>query len=149
MRRISGTGGDRIVVRNRVTYDPSMAVSEARVAAMGRAHDRSFRQRFPMLADVEMEHRWSGRLCLSWNGVPAFGEIDDGVYSACCQNGLGAAKGTFSGMMAAELAAQGDNPLLTDMLALAEPVKLPPEPLAWLGANAFMRWSEFRAGREL
>ena len=27
MRRVSGTGGDRIMIRNRFSYDPSMEVS--------------------------------------------------------------------------------------------------------------------------
>lgn len=149
VRRISGTGGDRIVIRNRVTYDPSMEASGARIAAMARWHERAFAARFPMLDGVTMEHRWGGRLCLSRNSAPAFGEVDEGVVAACCQNGLGAAKGTFSGMMAAELSAQGDSPLLADMLAQPGPSRLPPEPFASLGASAYLRWKEHRAGREL
>ncbi len=149
VRRISGTGGDRIVVRNRFTYDPGMEVSDARLQAVAHDHDRSFRARFPMLAGVAMEYRWGGRLCLSWNGVPAFGEIEEGLFSACCQNGLGTSKGTLSGMLAAELAAKGNSPLVAKMLACDAPKRLPPEPLAWLGANARMRWGEWKAGREL
>jgi len=148
VRRISGTGGDRIVVRNRFTYDPGMEVSDVRIRAVGHDHDASFAARFPMLAGVEMEYRWGGRLCLSWNGVPAFGEIEDGLYSACCQNGLGTSKGTLAGMLAAELAAQGNSPLVAKMLAFAPPRRLPPEPFAWLGANAHIRWEEWKAGAE-
>ncbi len=149
VRRISGTGGDRIVVRNRFTYDPGMEVSEARLRAVARNHDASFAARFPMLKNVEMAYRWGGRLCLSRNGVPAFGEIDEGVFSACCQNGLGLAKGTLSGMLAAELAAKGNSPLVAQMLAQDAPRRLPPEPFTWLGANATIRYNEWRAGREL
>ncbi len=149
VRRISGTGGDRIVVRNRFTYDPGMEVSEARLRAVAQDHDKSFKARFPMLPDVTMDYRWGGRLCLSWNGVPAFGEIDEGLFSACCQNGLGTSKGTLAGMLAAELAAQGNSPLVAKLLACEAPKRLPPEPLAWLGANARMRWGEWKAGREL
>jgi glycine/D-amino acid oxidase-like deaminating enzyme len=149
VRRISGTGGDRIVVRNRFTYDPGMEVSQRRLARVARSHDASFRARFPDLAEVEMAYRWGGRLCLSWNGVPAFGEIDEGVISACCQNGLGTAKGTLSGMAAAELATRSNTPLAAELLDSDAPRRLPPEPLAWLGANATMRWREHKAGREL
>jgi glycine/D-amino acid oxidase-like deaminating enzyme len=149
VRRISGTGGDRIVVRNRVTYDPDMAIDERRVATMGRTHDASFAARFPMLEGVGMEYRWGGRLCLSWNSAPAFGEVDEGVFAACCQNGLGAAKGTASGILAAELAVGSGNPLVDDMLALGSPRLLPPEPLTWIGANAAMRWKEWKAGAEM
>ena len=72
---------------------------------MGRAHDRAFAARFPMLSGVAMEYRWGGRLCLSLNGSPAFGEVAEGLYAACCQNGLGTVKGTLAGMLAADLAA--------------------------------------------
>ncbi|WP_282608512.1 FAD-binding oxidoreductase [Pelagibius sp. Alg239-R121] len=149
VRRISGTGGDRIVIRNRFTYDPSMEVSDRRIAAVGRDHDRAFASRFPMLAGVGMEYRWGGRLCLSRNNVPAFGEVDSGLYAACCQNGLGTAKGTLAGMLAAELATDTPSELLQDLLAEAPPQSLPPEPVAWLGANAVIRWGELKAGTEL
>lgn len=149
VRRISGTGGDRIVIRNRFTYDPGMEVTEQRIAAVGRDHDRAFARRFPMLAGVEMAYRWGGRLCLSRNGVPAFGQIETGLYAACCQNGLGTAKGTLAGMLAAELATGTPSDLLDDLLAEAPPQALPPEPLAWLGANAVIRWGEMKAGLEL
>ena len=149
LRRISGTGGDRIVVRNRFTYDPSMEVPQARIDRVARTHDASFAARFPALAGVPMEHRWGGRLCLSWNGVPAFGEVEDGVFSACCQNGLGTTKGTLAGMCAADLAAHGNSPHVAELLAADAPRRLPPEPLARIGANATLRWKEWRAGREL
>ena len=149
VRRISGTGGDRIVVRNRFTYDPSMEVSDRRVAACGREQDRAFARRFPMLDGVAMEYRWAGRLCLSRNNVPAFGELEPGLFAACCQNGLGTAKGTASGVLAAELASGVGNALLDDILSEPDPQRLPPGPIAYLGANATIRWSEFKAGGEL
>jgi len=76
VRKITGINGDRIVIRNRWTFDPSMEVSEQRVSKFGNDQDKSFNDRFPMLSDVEMEYRWAGRLCLSLNSVPAFGEVD-------------------------------------------------------------------------
>lgn len=149
VRRISGEGGDRIVIRNRFTYDPSMEVSTRRIASVAHSHNRAFAARFPMLADVSMEYCWGGRLCLSRNNVPAFGEVDQGVFAAVCQNGLGTAKGTLSGMLAAEHAVGYSSDLLRDFMALGPPVRLPPEPLSWIGANAVMRWGEMRAGREM
>ena len=149
VRRISGTGGDRIIVRNRFTYDPTMQVSAARVARMARDHDRAFAARFPMLAGVDMAYRWSGRLCLSRNNVPALGEVDEGLYSACCQNGLGTAKGTLHGMLMADLASGVRSDLLEQVLDQPQPSRLPPEPLSYIGANAVLRWGEFKAGKEL
>jgi glycine/D-amino acid oxidase-like deaminating enzyme len=149
VRRIAGTGGHRIVVRNRFTYDPSMQVDDARIAAVARDHDRAFRARFPMLAGVDMEYRWGGRLCLSRNDVPAFGEVAEGLFSACCCNGLGTARSTLAGMLAADLATGAHSGLLDQILAERRPSRLPPEPIAWIGATARIRWSERMAGREL
>ncbi len=149
VRRISGTGGDRIVVRNRFTYDPSMEVSGSRIREVARTHDRAFAARFPMLEGVSMDYRWGGRLCLSRNSAPAFGEVAPGLFAACCQNGLGTAKGTLAGMLAADLASDQNSDLLEWMRAEAPPQKLPPRPIAQMGATAVLRWGEFRAGREL
>ncbi len=149
LRKISGTGGTRIIVRNRVTFDPKLHIPEGRVARMGQTHDTCFAARFPMLADVTMEYRWGGRLCLSRNTVSAFGELDQGLYSACCQNGLGAARGTLSGMLAAELAAGHPSEFADLLLREDHPTKLPPQPLASIGAAAVMRWGEYKAGTEL
>jgi len=139
---------NRIVVRNRFTYDPSMEVSDHRIRHVGREHDEAFAARFPMLPDVQMAWRWGGRLCLSRNGVPAFGEVEDSVYSAVCQNGLGTAKGTFAGVAAAELATGTPSWRVDTLRGHDPPQKLPPEPLMYVGANAYLRWHCHRARGE-
>ena len=149
VRRISGTGGDRIVIRNRFTFDPTMEVDARRIARVARDHDRAFAARFPQLNGVEMEHRWGGRLCLSRNGVQVIGELDEGLYSACCQNGLGTAKGTLAGGLAADLSMGITSPALERALAADAPTRLPPAPIAQIGANMHIRWAEMRAGKEL
>jgi len=148
VRRISGMGGDRIVVRNRFTYDPSMAVPGGRLSAVAVDHRRAFQQRFPMLDAVEMEYCWGGRLCLSLNGVSTVGRLDEGVYSACCQNGLGTARGTLLGILAAEQASGATESLVPEYRTEAVPRRLWPEPFMWLGANGYLRWKAWRAGRE-
>lgn len=102
-----------------------------------------------MLPGVEMEYRWAGHYCLSLNSVPAFGEIDERVYSACCCNGLGSVKGTLSGMLIAEMATGLSNPLIADMLAYDQPRRLYPEPLMSAGVDAAIWWRERRAGLDL
>jgi glycine/D-amino acid oxidase-like deaminating enzyme len=149
VRKISGIGGTRIVVRNRFTWAPGRSVSSDKLNGMGRVHNRSFKARFPFLSDVAMEYCWGGLLCLSWNNVAAFGEVDDGLYSACCQNGLGTAKGTLHGLLAAEQASGISSEHLTYMLNQPAPKKLPPEPFSSIGANAYLRWAEINAGIEL
>ncbi|MEM9277364.1 MAG: FAD-binding oxidoreductase [Pseudomonadota bacterium] len=149
MRKISGTGGARIVTRNQMTYAPSMEVSDSLLARMGKQHVRSFAARYPELCDVEQEYSWAGRLCLSRNSAPAFGELEEGLFSACCQNGLGTTKGTLAGMAAAELAVEGETELAKALIDEGSPQKLPPAPLDSIGATAFMKWAEFRARKEL
>ena len=149
VRRISGTGGDRIVVRNRFAFDPSMEAGQRCLAFAARSHDRAFAARFPSLRGVEMEFRWGGRLCLSLNGVQVIRELEEGMYSACCQNGLGTARGTLAGMLAAELACGVRSEALGRALSAPLPNRLPPMPVARVGAWARIRLSEARAGAEL
>lgn len=148
MRKITHQGKARIVTRTRFTYDPSMEVSEARVAGIAAEQRRSFDARFPELASVPMEYSWAGRLCLSRNSVAAFGELEPGLYSACCENGLGTVKSTLAGVLAVDLATGSQSEHLEAFRNQPKPKLLPPEPLAWLGANAVIRWQELRAGRE-
>ena len=149
VRRISGQGGDRIVIRNQFTFDPKMEVSDKRLSFVATAHDRSFTARFPTLKHVAMEYRWGGRLCLSRNNVQVVGQLEDGLFSACCQNGLGTARGTLAGLAVAELSAGNPSSIVASFLDQVAPAGLPPRPLSWLGANAYMKWQEFRAGAEL
>ena len=137
------------MVRNTFTYNPDMRTSERQIAAIGKAHDRSFAARFPNLKSVGAEYRWGGHLCLSLNAVPAFGEVEKGVYAACCCNGLGTVKGTLYGKLIAELATGSREPMVQDAVAGAAPRMLYPEPLMTFGAKAKLWWMQKRAGREL
>jgi len=148
VRRITSAQGDRIVIRNRFTLDQSMEVSDRRIASVGRDHDKAFCARFPQLSDVRMQYRWGGRLCLSRNNVNVVEELDEGLYAACCQNGLGTVRGTLSGMLAAELATGTPSERLARASKMAQPTRLPPRPIAAIGANAYLRWQEMKAGAE-
>ncbi|MBX2886411.1 MAG: FAD-binding oxidoreductase [Granulosicoccus sp.] len=149
VRRISGTGGDRLIIRNRATYEPSMIVDSSRLGKFAQSHDRSFRDRFPKLSKVNMEYCWGGKLCLSRNNVSVFGEIEENLYAACCQNGLGTAKGTIAGKLVAELASEQRSSLVDDLLCEAPPRRLPPSAIASVGAGVMLRFGEYRAGKEL
>lgn len=148
VRKISVGGEERIVIRTRFTYDPTLRISNVRMARVAGEQRRSFDARFPHLGGLEMEYRWAGALCLSRNHVPAFGEIEEGLYSACCENGIGTVKSTLAGVLAADLAAGVPSARLQRFLAFPQPQKLPPEPFAWIGINSAIRWQEWRAGRE-
>ncbi|MDH3388903.1 MAG: FAD-dependent oxidoreductase, partial [Gammaproteobacteria bacterium] len=150
LRRINGTGGARLVIRNRCTYEPSLSLPADRLQRIARDHRRTFDARFPMLAKLPMEYCWSGRLCLSRNDVWVIGELDQGLFSACCQNGLGTTRGTISGIVAAEMAsASREQSLVPDFAEQEQPQRLFPEPFMTLGARGIIRLKEWRAGREL
>lgn len=149
VRRISCPDGDRLVVRNRFTFDPEMEVTDRRIQHVARDHDRAFEARFPMLKDATMQYRWGGRLCLSRNNVSVVRELEDGMYSACCQNGLGTTRGTLSGILAAELATGTQSDRLDRALAAPNPTRLPPQILTKPGAYALLKWQEMKAGAEL
>ncbi|NMN69499.1 FAD-binding oxidoreductase [Rhizobium sp. 57MFTsu3.2] len=148
VRKITSNGLSRIVLRTRYTYDRTITVTDKRLAKLAAAHRRSLDARFPKLTDLPFQYSWAGRLCLSRNHVPAFGEIDDGLFSACCENGLGTVKSTLAGVLAAELATGTGSEQLDKYMDHAAPTRLPPEPLAWLGINSVIRLQELRAGRE-
>jgi len=148
VRRISGIGGDRILIRNRWSYNPNMEASDSFMASAANSHFESFKARFPMLDKVSMEYSWGGRLCLSLNNVFAQGEVDEGIYSACCQNGLGTAKGTAIGIITAEKISGENTSLIPNFADEELPKKLMPKPLMWIGVNSYMRWKELLAGKE-
>ncbi len=148
VRKIRSDSGYRILVRNRFSYDPGLKISNRRIKSVSVSHMHAFHVRFPMLPEMKMQYTWGGRLCLSLNKVSALGEVDEGLFSACCQNGLGAAKGTVSGIIAAEQAVGIKKSLIEDYQPEPLPKKLFPEPFMYIGANAYMRWKEWRAGRE-
>ncbi|MFO1144595.1 MAG: hypothetical protein U1E59_19925 [Amaricoccus sp.] len=51
-------------------------------------------------------------------------------------------------MLAADLAVGVPSDELARYMDQPQPTCLPPEPVAWLGTNAVIRWHELHAGRE-
>ena len=149
VRRIdSGQGGNRLLLRSCATLRPDMRPRRRDLARAAAVMRRKFAQRFPQLAGLRMEHAWAGPLCLSLNGVSVTREIEAGLVSGCVQNGLGTARGTLTGIAAAELAAGVPSPLTDFFATEAAPRRLPPQPLRQLGANALLRLREWRARAE-
>ena len=93
-----------------------------------------------MLKSVEIEHTWSGFVCLSQNGAPGFGQAASNVWMAVCQNAVGVTKGTIGGILAADMACDRDNPLIADMESLGQPNRLPPRPFLDIGVRARFWW---------
>lgn len=149
LRRIdTGQGGNRIITRTCAVLKPNMRLSQAHMDRATNVMQRKFDQRFPQLAGLKMEHKWAGHLCLSLNGVAVMRELEEGVFSGCVQNGLGTARGTLTGIGAAELACGLESDITRHFGREARPKKLPPQPFREIGANAVLRWKEWRAAEE-
>ena len=149
VRRISGIGGDRIVIRNRFTYEPNMKPKQSTIDNVLQSHNKSFLDRFPMLKGKKLEKTWGGHLTLSRNNVAAFGEVRPGLFSACCQNGLGTVKGTLHGLAAADLAMGKETALVKELLNSPTPKKLPFKPLTKVVVSSRIKLGEFFARKEL
>jgi len=148
VRRINDKSGDRILIRSRYSYNPGLNVGAREVASAGAQHDRKFAARFPALRDIGMEYRWGGPIALTWNGVPAFGEVEHGIFAACGCNGLGASKATASGIAAAEIATGVQTELTRIYASFPPPRTLPPQPITSIGAKVQLAVREWKAGME-
>jgi len=149
LRRIdAGQGGNRIVTRTCARLRPDMTPTAQDVARAAQVMRRKFDVRFPQLAGLRMEHSWAGHLCLSLNSVSVMREIEAGLYAGCVQNGLGTARGTLTGIGAAELACGVTSDITTGFAAQARPRRLPPQPFQQIGANAMLRLKEWQARAE-
>lgn len=149
MRRIGpAQGGHRIVTRTCAALRSGMRAREADLARAAAIHRRKFDDRFPQLAGFPMAQSWSGHLCLSMNGVSVMRELEPGLFSASVQNGLGLTRGTLTGIGAAELACGVESDVTRHFTAHAAPSRLVPRPFRDIGANAYLRWKEWRAREE-
>lgn len=149
VRRIdTGQGGNRIITRTCATLKPNGAATLAGVTRAARVMQRKFDQRFPQLAGMKMQHAWAGHLCLTLNSVSVMRQLDEGLFSGCVQNGLGTTRGTLTGIGAAELACGETSAITRYFAAEGQPKKLPPQPFQQIGANAMLRFREWRAKAE-
>lgn len=137
------TNDHRILIRQGLAYCPRQRIDATEQDAIRQRHKELFDARFPMLSQVGMEHTWSGFVCLSRNGAPGFGQLAPNIWSAVCQNAVGVTKGTFAGILAADMATGRDNPLIADMQSLGEPELLPPRPFLDIGVRARFQWELF------
>ncbi len=142
------TPDDRILIRNTVRYRPDLGASEAMRRDARKHHVASFRARFPMLDGVELEHTWSGGLCMTMNGGTIFGQTDQGVFTSIAYNGLGLTRGTASGKALAELVLGHDSDLLRDVQAMPEASTRPPDPLLAIGVRSYLTYLQWRGGAE-
>jgi glycine/D-amino acid oxidase-like deaminating enzyme len=140
------TADNRLMVRNSWRYGGDTAVTDAEIARARDRHIASLKRRWPQLGEPRIEHIWAGFICLSRNGAPYWGELAPGVLAAICQNGVGAAKGTYQGRAIAEHALGLETDLVRDMSLFPKPVKHGLGPFVGPIMSGKFRFDELRAG---
>lgn len=148
LRRIVTPEGDRMLVRSRYSFNPTITVSDAAVARAGRLHDAKLASRFPQLQGIGMDYRWAGAMALTWNSVPVVQEVEPGFWVAAGCNGVGATNATANGIVAAERCLGLESELGRNFAASAAPATIPPEPIATIGGKLSLAYKEWRAGDE-
>ena len=137
----------RILIRNQYTFSRRSNITRG-LEAVKRVHERSFRNRYPMLPDVEFEYSLRGALGLSRNGAGVCGRVADGVWATMVYQGTGMAKGTISGKYLAEHMMGQTDPLMDLLTAGEGPSRNFPDPFNRWGVRLNARWRRRQAGIE-
>ncbi|MGN0925646.1 NAD(P)/FAD-dependent oxidoreductase [Ectopseudomonas mendocina] len=142
----------RLIIRNTYKHVPKYgkSTSDGMRESVRADHRKAFLARFPQLADVPFSHTWGGVYAISRNFTNFFGELESGVFASACDNGVGAAWGTISGTLLAEMAVGSDSAQLRDIQAVTGMPSLnPPEPFLGLGVRSRIRLAAWNSRSEL
>jgi glycine/D-amino acid oxidase-like deaminating enzyme len=142
----------RLIIRNTYKHVPKYgkSTSDAMRESVRNDHRKAFLARFPQLAEVPFSHTWGGVYAISRNFTNFFGELEPGVFASACDNGVGAAWGTISGTLLADLAVGADSAQLRDIQAVTGMPSLnPPEPFLGLGVRSRIRLAAWNSRSEL
>lgn len=142
----------RLIIRNTYKHVPKYGRSTSDGMRLGvrEDHRKAFIARFPQLANVPFTHTWGGVYAISRNFTNFFGELETGIYASACDNGVGAAWGTISGTLLADLATGAQSSQLQDIQAVTGmPSMNPPEPFLGLGVRSRIRLAAWNSRSEL
>ncbi|MCM5705720.1 NAD(P)/FAD-dependent oxidoreductase [Larsenimonas salina] len=140
----------RLIVRNQYRFVPRYHDDLSERTRIRQGHRESFEARYPTLAHVPFEATWGGACGLSRNYTAFFGKVGDNAWMSGVHQSVGAARGTISGKLLAELATGQDSSQLADMLAVSgTPALNPPEPFLSLGVKTRMKQAAWASRSEL
>lgn len=149
LRKIQDESGYRLLIRNQWQCQQSMQIDTQDLHNKTKQLRASFNRRFPKLRELDFEFAWAGRVCLSLNNVPAFGELENQLYSACCSNGLGSINGTLAGKFIVDQLCHSNDLTYKNFQNADKPSLLPPNMLTQIGANINIKSKEWLAGKDL
>ncbi len=140
----------RLIIRNSYRYAYDYNTPQALLPKVRETHRKGFDARYPQLGDVSFQYTWGGASGLSGNFETYFGQLEDGLYASCCDQSVGAARGTISGMMLADMACQKESQILSDMIEVSgKPSRLPPRALLRIGVPVRMGMARMASHSEL
>lgn len=142
----------RLIIRNTYKHVPKYgrSTSDAMRERVRKDHRRAFLSRYPQLADVPLTHTWGGVYAISRNFTNFFGELAPGIHASACDNGVGAAWGTISGTLLADLALGSDSAQLRDIKAVTGMPSLnPPEPFLGVGVRSRIHLAAWNSRSEI
>ncbi|MBB3232120.1 NAD(P)/FAD-dependent oxidoreductase [Halomonas stenophila] len=140
----------RLIIRNQYRFVPRYHDDLSERTRIRRGHRDSFEARYPTLAHVPFEATWGGACGLSRNYTAFFGRVGDNAWMSGVHQSVGAARGTISGKLLAELATGQDSAQLADMLAVSgKPALNPPEPFLSVGVKTRMKQAAWASRSEL
>jgi glycine/D-amino acid oxidase-like deaminating enzyme len=138
------TLSNRILVRQGTFYSGDFRLDRNMRKKLQESHMAGLLKRFPMLHKLKFEHTWAGVFCMTRNWASVFGRLEPGVFASLGYSGVGVPRGTISGKLLAEYAMGSESDLISDVLAVSGPPRLPPEPLLGLGIRAQLMWHRWR-----
>ncbi|MCV6588653.1 MAG: FAD-binding oxidoreductase [Marinobacterium sp.] len=140
----------RLIIRNGYRYAHDFNTPQALLPKVRKNHRKGFEDRYPQLKEVPFEYTWGGASGLSGNFETYFGELEQGIFVSCCDQSVGAARGTISGMMLADMACGKRTQRLSDMLEVSgKPSWLPPKALLRVGVPLRMGIARLASRSEL
>lgn len=146
------TADRRILIRNTYKHVPKYGanVSDEMRHWIQNDHRKAFLARYPDLSDVPFTHTWGGVYAISRNFTNFFGKLEDGVYASACDNGVGAAWGTISGTLLADLVTGEESQALSDIqFVTGMPCLNPPEPFLGMGVKTRIAFEKWRSKSEI
>ena len=138
--------GNRMAIRSMARYSTDFRIDRGLEARLQQTHRELLTRRFPMLAELEMDHSWGGVVAMTENYASVFGRLEPGVFASLGYNGVGLARGTASGAALAEYVLGAEVDLIDDIEALAGPGRYPPRPFLDIGVAAGMAWKRLWVG---
>ncbi|MDX1268625.1 MAG: FAD-binding oxidoreductase, partial [Oceanisphaera sp.] len=146
------TADRRILIRNSYKHVPQYggSTNDGMRRRIQADHRQAFLARYPDLAEVPFTHTWGGVYAISRNFTNFFGQLEEGVYASACDNGVGAAWGTISGTLLADLAVGAESTQLRDIQQVTGmPSINPPEPFLGLGVRSRIALAKWQSRSEL